>query len=298
MRFASVRPEDLGIITDNDLILIREVLGREGSLPNGATMVDLITRYDSLKPSLEKALTEGHRVNLVPGRLKAPVERPSKIWGAASNYRRGSRELGRGKGWGTAQAYTPEDILEMIFLKPPSSVIGPGENIVIPRGADTVFPELELGIVVGREGKDLSRDQAMEVVFGYTIILDVTARGYGSGERLPASRCVRKGFDTFAPLGPWIVTRDEIPDPQKLQMRLWVNGELRQSASTDAMINGVVDLVSYLSSVSTLVPGDIIATGNPDAPAFQKQLVAGDSLKAEIEGIGELSLGVKRAEEN
>ncbi len=74
----------------------------------------------------------------------------------------------------------------MFFLKPPSSVIGPGENIVIPRGADTVFPELELGIVVGREGKDLSRDQAMEVVFGYTIILDVTARGYGSGERLPA----------------------------------------------------------------------------------------------------------------
>ena len=106
---------------------------------------------------------------------------------------------------------------------------------------------------------------------------------------------MRKGFDTFAPVGPWVVTRDELPNPQALQMRLWVNGDLRQSASTAGMINGVAHLVSYLSKVGTLLPGDLIATGNPDAPAFQKQLVARDALVAEIEGIGELRLGVDKA---
>ena len=103
---------------------------------------------------------------------------------------------------------------------------------------------------------------------------------------------MRKGFDSFAPVGPWITTRDEVRDPQNLMMRLWVNGELRQSAKTDAMVNGVADLVSYLSGVSTLYPGDLIATGNPDAPAFQKQLAPGDALKAEIEGIGAMNLTV------
>jgi 2-keto-4-pentenoate hydratase/2-oxohepta-3-ene-1,7-dioic acid hydratase in catechol pathway len=107
---------------------------------------------------------------------------------------------------------------------------------------------------------------------------------------------VRKGFDTFAPIGPWITTRDEIPDPQNLTMRLWVNSELRQSANTSAMINGVADLVSYLSTVGTLYPGDLIATGNPDSPSFQKQLASGDTLKAEIEGIGAMNLYVKRSE--
>jgi 2-keto-4-pentenoate hydratase/2-oxohepta-3-ene-1,7-dioic acid hydratase in catechol pathway len=105
---------------------------------------------------------------------------------------------------------------------------------------------------------------------------------------------VRKGFETFAPIGPWITTKDEIRDPHNLLMRLWVNDELRQSAKTDAMVNDISVLVSYLSQVGTLYPGDLIATGNPDAPAFQKQLAPGDTLKAEIEGIGIMSLGVAR----
>lgn len=109
------------------------------------------------------------------------------------------------------------------------------------------------------------------------------------------TRCVRKGFDTFAPVGPWIVTRDKIPDPQALEMRLWVNDDLRQSASTGGMINGVARLVSYLSEVGTLFPGDLIASGNPDAPAFQKQLAPGDELTAEIDGVGQLRVGVARA---
>ena len=108
-------------------------------------------------------------------------------------------------------------------------------------------------------------------------------------------RCVRKGYDTFAPVGPLITTRDEIPDPQRLNLKLWVNGELRQSASTETMINGVSELVSFLSHVSTLEPGDLIATGTPDSPAHQRKLIAGDVMIAEIEGIGKMSLKVAAA---
>jgi len=196
---------------------------------------------------------------------------------------------------GKADDVTPEEKLERVFLKPPSAVIGPEEEIIIPKVAETIFPELELCIVIGKKAQNLSKAQALEAVFGYTIILDVTARGYKAGKGSPGTRNIRKGFDTFAPIGPWITTKDEIQNPEDLALKLWVNGEIKQSAKTDAMINGVVDLVSFLSHVSTLYPGDLIATGTPDAPMFQEQLKAGDKLKAEIEGIGRMSLTVGKA---
>ena len=182
----------------------------------------------------------------------------------------------------------------MVFLKLPSAVIGPGEAIIIPPNAATVFPELELCAVIGRRCHKVDSASALEAIFGYTIILDVTARGTKSSVDARATRCLRKGFDTFAPLGPWIATRDEVPDPQALSMKLSVNGEVRQSATTAAMINNVSRLVSYLSSVCTLQPGDLIATGNPDSPKFQQQLAAGDVLRAEIERIGGMTLTVAR----
>ena len=106
---------------------------------------------------------------------------------------------------------------------------------------------------------------------------------------------MRKGFETFAPIGPWITTRDEIPNPHRLAMNLWINGELRQSANTSGMINGVAELVSFLSEITTLLPGDLISTGNPDSPEFQRKLVVGEKLKAEIENIGAMNLCVGNA---
>ncbi|HLY66950.1 MAG TPA: fumarylacetoacetate hydrolase family protein, partial [Chloroflexota bacterium] len=228
-------------------------------------------------------------------RLGPPVPSPSKIWAAAGNYRRGSADLTQGAGRGSASSESPAALLDAIFLKPPSALVGPGAKIVIPANAETIFPELELCVVMGRKCRDLAPDEVWPAIFGYTIILDVTARGYGGGGSLQATRNVRKGFDTFAPSGPWIVTRDEIPNPEALAMRLWVNGELKQSARTDAMINGIASLVSYLSTVATFMPGDLIATGNPDAPDFQESLKPGDELRAEIEGIGSMTLTVAAA---
>ena len=296
MRIASVRPKQLAIVKDGSLVLVSHVLAQDGALPTGATMIDVIAEYDALKHTIARAADRGTVIEQDPKRLGPPVAAPSKIWAAASNYARGGTGLEHAAGRGAAASVPPEAILEMCFLKPPSAVIGPEEQIIIPEGAETIFPELELCAVIGREARNIPREQALDAVFGYTIMLDVTARSQEAPQGgLIATRCVRKGFDTFAPIGPWITTRDEIPDPQALLMRLWVNGELRQSATTEGMINGVADLVSYLSRVSTLHPGDLITTGNPDAPAFQQKLVPGDTLTAEIQSIGSMNLYVGRA---
>jgi 2-keto-4-pentenoate hydratase/2-oxohepta-3-ene-1,7-dioic acid hydratase in catechol pathway len=293
VQFATLKTGELAAVIGGSFVPFGNRLIQEGVLPTGATMLDFIARNAEVKDAAAKAIERGDAVPGDAELLRAPVENVSKIWAAASNYRRGSRGLGEARGRGEAVESTPEEILEMAFLKPPSAIVGPGEAIVIPPGARTIFPELELGVVIGKTARNLPRERAMEAVFGYTIILDVTARGYGSGKSLVASRCVRKGFDTFAPIGPWITTRDQIANPQDLQMQLWVNGELRQSARTDAMINGVAALVSYLSEVSTLQPGDLISTGNPDAPAFQQELKPGDELVSEIEGIGQMRQTVR-----
>lgn len=293
MKLATIKPGDLAIVNNDTLIPVSEALSRAGALPRGATMLDLIDRYDGVKATLEHLAT-GAGTKFDAKLLKPPVERPSKIWAAAGNYKRGSAGLGDARGRGNAAQRSPEELLENIFLKPPSSIAGPQDNILIPKYADSIFPELELCVVIGKPTRHISKERAYEAIFGYTIMLDVTARGYGLSKNMSGTRSVRKGFETFSPIGPWITTRDEIPDPHNLWMKLWINGELKQSAKTDAMINDIATQVSFLSQVTTLYPGDLITTGNPDSPEFQEKLKPGDVLKAEIEGIGAMTLGVAK----
>jgi 2-keto-4-pentenoate hydratase/2-oxohepta-3-ene-1,7-dioic acid hydratase in catechol pathway len=285
----------VGTLKTGEIAIIRDGLVTRispGALPAGTnTLLDLIANGDA-GSVLDAAEATGEPAELHSSLFDAPIRRPSAIWAAASNYRRGSADLGDGRGRGEQKDLSRAQILEMAFLKPPSAITGPGSDVVIPRSAATIFPELELCAVIGRKCRAVGPDEALDAVFGYTVILDVTARGYGENTDLKATRCVRKGFDTFAPLGPWLTTADEIPNPQALEMRLWVNDELTQSASTSAMINDVATLVSFLSHVGTLEPGDLIATGNPDSPKHQRQLSPGDVLRAEIEGIGAMELYV------
>jgi 2-keto-4-pentenoate hydratase/2-oxohepta-3-ene-1,7-dioic acid hydratase in catechol pathway len=293
MKLATIKPNDLAIVKNDRLIPIGATLSRDGALPSGATMVDLIANYDALKTRLEEA-AKAQSVNLEATLFRAPIQNPSKIWAAAGNYKRGSQGLGDARGRGTAGKTSPEELLENIFLKPPSAIAGPEDKILIPRNADSIFPELELCVVIGKKARHLSKERAFDAIFGYTIMLDVTARGYGLSKNLSGTRNVRKGFETFAPIGPWITTKDEIADPHNLWMKLWINGELKQSAKTDAMINDIATQISFLSQVTTLYPGDLITTGNPDSPEFQEKLKPGDVLKAEIEGIGAMNLGVAK----
>jgi 2-keto-4-pentenoate hydratase/2-oxohepta-3-ene-1,7-dioic acid hydratase in catechol pathway len=294
MKLATIKPNDLAIVKIDRLIPIGATLSRDGALPSGATMVDLIANYDALKTRLEDIAAKAQSVSLEASLLRAPVENPSKIWAAAGNYKRGSQGLGDARGRGTAAKTSPEELLENIFLKPPSAIAGPEDKILIPRNADSIFPELELCVVIGKKARHLSKQRAFDAIFGYTIMLDVTARGYGLSKNLSGTRNVRKGFETFAPIGPWITTKDEIPDPHNVWMKLWINGELKQSAKTDAMINDIATQISFLSQVTTLYPGDLITTGNPDSPEFQEKLKPGDLLKAEIEDIGAMNLGVAK----
>jgi 2-keto-4-pentenoate hydratase/2-oxohepta-3-ene-1,7-dioic acid hydratase in catechol pathway len=294
MKLATIKPNDLAIVKNDRLIPIGATLSRDGALPSGATMVDLIANYEALKTRLEDIAANAQSVNLEASLLRAPVENPSKIWAAAGNYKRGSQGLGDARGRGTAGKTSPEELLENIFLKPPSAIAGPEDKILIPRNADSIFPELELCVVIGKKARHLSKQRAFDAIFGYTIMLDVTARGYGLSKNLSGTRNVRKGFETFAPIGPWITTKDEIADPHNVWMKLWINGELKQSAKTDAMINDIATQISFLSQVTTLYPGDLITTGNPDSPEFQEKLKPGDLLKAEIEGIGAMNLGVAK----
>lgn len=296
MRVAAIKPDHLATVGDDGFILIDEPLVEQGLLPKSPSMIDFITRYDALRDSLETIRAKGKKLKLDSSLLKPPVERPSKIWAAAFNYKRGTSEIKDGAGRGETLKFTPEQALEMTFLKPSSAVTGPEQAIVIPKGERIVYPELELCIVIGREARNVAKENALDYVFGYTIMLDMTARGPNPpGTGVGSCRSVRKGFETFAPSGPWITTRDEIPDPHHLNMNLWIDGELRQSANTSGMINGVSELVSFLSEVTTLFPGDLISTGNPDSPAFQRKLVAGERLTAEIEKIGAMNLSVRDA---
>src|SRR6266496_4091671 len=269
MKLATIKPNDLAIVKNDRLIPVGETLSRDGALPKEPTMVDLIAAYDAIKRQLENIASGDTGTALDAKLLKPPVENPSKIWAAAGNYKRGSAGMGDARGRGTAGKTSPDELLENIFLKPPSAIAGPEDKILIPKNADSIFPELELCVVIGKNARHLSKNPS-------------------------GTRNVRKGFESFAPIGPWITTKDEISDPHNLWMKLWINGELKQSAKTDAMINDIATQVSFLSQVTTLYPGDLITTGNPDSPEFQEKLKPGDALKAEIEGIGAMNLGVAK----
>ena len=255
---------------------------------NRSSMIDVIKTYPS------ELTFSGDPIQL-PDNLAPPIAKPSKIWAAAGNFHRiNSKNPNDKSGRGEATVLTKEQLLNSLFLKPPSAIIGPGDSIVIPPGAGGVFPEPELCVVIGKCGRNLTVEQARSAIFGYSMLNDVTARNYGPGGSANSMRCIRKGYDTFAPFGPVIVTADEIPDPQRVTLSMWVNGELHQSSSTETMINGVYELVSFLSKVCTLEPGDLISTGTPDSPRFQRQLAPGDVVVTAIEGIGKMTLGIRK----
>lgn len=200
-------------------------------------------------------------------RLYAPVI-PSKIIAVGRNYAEHAKEQ---------NVEVPE--MPLIFLKPPSSIIGPGDKIVLPPQSQRVEHEGELAVVIGKAGRWIAAEKALEHVFGYTCANDVTARDL---QRRDGQWTRGKGFDTFCPLGPWIETE---LDPADALVACRVNGEMRQMASTREMVFTIPQLIAFISSVMTLQPGDVILTGTP---AGISPLEDGDSVEVSVEGIGEL----------
>lgn len=176
----------------------------------------------------------------------------------------------------------------VIFMKATSAIVGPNDDIVIPRNSTATDWEVELGVVIGKRAKHVSRDEALEHVAGYCVINDVSERDFQT--RRSGQWTKGKSCDTFGPVGPWLVTRDEIADPQNLKMWLKVNGETMQDGSSATMVYGVAHVVSYLSDFMTLHPGDIISTGTPPGVGQglkpPRYLKAGDTVELGIEGLG------------
>ena len=211
-------------------------------------------------------------------RLGPPVAGPRKILGIGLNYRAHAAESGMAP---------PDD--PIIFHKAVSSLCGPNDDIVLPRGGDKTDWEIELAVVIGSGGKYISESDSLNHVAGYCVGNDVSERAFQL-ERGP-QWAKGKGADTFAPLGPWLVTRDEVPDPQNLDMKLELNGEVRQRGNTGDMIFTVAQIISRVSGYMSLQPGDIIMTGTPPgvglAASPPRFLRPGDSLKLRIAGLGE-----------
>ena len=211
---------------------------------------------------------DGRVLRVEEVRLLAPVL-PSKVVAVGRNYAEHVREMG-----GDAPPSEP-----MVFLKPSTSVIGPGEPIALPWQSERVEHEAELAVVIGRLCRDVPEDRVADVVLGYTCANDVTARDL---QRADGQWGRAKGFDTFCPLGPWIETAF---DPEDAAIECQVNGESRQSGSTGDMVHSVTELVAWISSVMTLLPGDVILTGTP---AGVSATTAGDVVRVTIDGIGTL----------
>lgn len=305
MKLASFSTTDvpkprIGIVQGNEIVDV-DLAARALNIMPHEKMLDLIEHYEQgmheLDAILDKAsgrrfsevktFTEiGAVHNLSNVQLAAPIPRPRKnIMCLGWNYAEHEKETALIRG---REAKIPE--APVIFTKAPTTVNSPYGNIVIdPSVSEEIDWEAELAVIIGRGGKNIREEDALSHVFGYTVLNDVTARDLQSRHK---QFFKGKSVDGYCPMGPWIVTADEITDPQQLALRLRVNGVIKQEGNTSMMIFPVRTIIAVLSKGMTLEPGDIIATGTPSGVGFARNppefLKAGDVVETEIEGIGTL----------
>ncbi len=242
---------------------------------------DMLAFLEAGSPALEAAsaaTADGPRIPLAEVRLEAPLARPPKFLAVGLNYADHVAETGM---------ETPEHV--MIFNKQSTCVTGPTDPVHLPKVSHVLDYEGELGVVIGKRGRHVSRDDAVEYIAGYVVVDDVTVRDW---QFHTPTWTMGKSFDTHGPIGPWIVTTDEITDPHQLGLRTFVNDELRQESNTKNLIFDCFTLVEHLSKAFTLEPGDVIATGTPGGAGLLRKppqlLKAGDVVRVEIDGIGQI----------
>jgi 2-keto-4-pentenoate hydratase/2-oxohepta-3-ene-1,7-dioic acid hydratase in catechol pathway len=239
-------------------------------------------RERRVPPLLRGVVTDLNKVRLLP-----PISNPPKILCLARNYVSHAREV-------AGDAPLPKTLL--VFMKPTTAIIGPGQSVVVPPDCQQLDHEVELAVMIGKKGRHIPVEKAMDHVVGYTIMNDISDRAYiVQKETQRVNWFFMKARDTFAPLGPCLVLKDEIKDPHLLRLRLWVNGEIRQDSSGEDMIFKIPEIITQISYFVTLEPGDVIATGTPTGTSFstKKYLRHGDIVECEIEGIGRLRNSIK-----
>jgi 2-keto-4-pentenoate hydratase/2-oxohepta-3-ene-1,7-dioic acid hydratase in catechol pathway len=272
MRLATFDDKYVGVVQGDTIVDVTDAIP---DVPGRTAMEALIATWPVASDRIAEAAETGQPRPLADVRLNAPVSRPSKIVAAPVNYVDHMNEMSE-----------VIDISSLgVFLKAPSSVLDPDGTIRLPYHDRRFDHEAELGVVIGRRARNVGLEDALDHVFGYTCLLDITMRG---GE----DRSTRKSFDTFTPIGPWLVTPDEFGRPEDAHVEGRVNGVVRQSCPIGDLIWGVPKLIEYISSVMTLEPGDVIATGTP---AGVGPIVDGDTVAVEISGIGVLTTSVSAA---
>ncbi len=275
MKLAFFDDFKLGVIGDGAVVDVSDaVSGIRHTSPQ-----DLINRvienFDDFRGALQQAADSGSGVPLEHVRLRPPLPKPGNVVAMAVNYMED----------GTRDEPAPINA----FHKSPNAVIGPGDTMILPDVPAAIFEgEAEMALVIGKRASHVRQEDAFDYVFGYTNFIDGSARG------LPPSGNTfyqMKSRTTFAPLGPWIVTADEIVDPHELPLKLWVNGELKQNFNTNDMAHKIPRIIEWVSSVHDLEPGDVIATGtnHRGLSAFQD----GDRIYMEVEGLGTLTFSIR-----
>ena len=265
----------LGVLKGDAVIDVSETVRNIPHTGPHDLISGLIARFADYKERVQEAVDRGRGVPIGQVRVRPPLPKPSNIVAMAVNYMED----------GTRAEPAPINA----FLKSPNSVIGPDDTMVLPDVPATIFEgEAELAVVMGKRASRVSAAEAMSYVFGYTNFIDGSARG------LPPTGNTfyqMKSRDTFAPIGPCLVTADEVSDPHKLQVRLWVNGTLKQNFNTSDMAHKIPRCIEWVSSIHTLEPGDVLATGtnHRGLSAFQE----GDLIELETDGLGRLRLHVR-----
>lgn len=266
-----------GVLTESGIVDISSAV-KIGHTPQ-LTMQGIIDGFDALRPRLEALIKEAEAQPLERVRLRAPLPRPGKILCCIGNY------------WEHAQR-EPRPL--NMFMKNPDAVVGPGDTIMLP---EFTIPwmfmhEAELAIVIKGPAKMVKPENWRDAVFGYTALIDVSARGEGrrTWPASPLTSWLGKSFDTFAPIGPCIVTADEIPEPNNLVVRFWNDGQLRHNYNTDDMEHRVPELIAFATAVMTMNSGDLIACGTNHEGLGALQ--DGETVEIEIEHIGKMALTV------
>jgi 2-keto-4-pentenoate hydratase/2-oxohepta-3-ene-1,7-dioic acid hydratase in catechol pathway len=261
-----------GVVNEDRIVDISGIVGLAiMNLPPADRMPAIITDFDRLRAKIVEG-SGGSGFPLSQVQLRAPAPRPSKMLFGLGNYR---------------ENVNGEVAPLGLFLKSPSSILDPGGTVKLPPIDAVIFHhEAELAFVIGKRGKDIPETKALDHVFGYTCVVDVSARGLGGGVLF-----IDKSPDTFCPMGPWIVTRDEVPDPQKLSVRFWENDELRQDYNTEDMEHPIREIIAWASKIATLEVGDVFACGTNHQGLGPMQ--DGETGTIEIERIGRMTVKVE-----
>jgi 2-keto-4-pentenoate hydratase/2-oxohepta-3-ene-1,7-dioic acid hydratase in catechol pathway len=275
MKLLCYNDNRVGVIKADRVIDIMSIIQSIPHRGPGDLINRMIEHFSDLRPRIERTLVEGSGVPLAQVKILPPLPKPVNIECMAVNYMEN----------GTLPAPAPINA----FHKSPSCIVGHGDTMVLPDIPATVFEgEAELGLVIGKQASNVPASRAMEYIFGYVNFIDGSARGL-----IPETNTFyqMKSRATFAPIGPYLVTADEVPDPQKLSVRLWVNGALKQDFNTDDMAHKIPRCVEWVSGIHALEPGDIIATGTNHRGL--SPLMDGDTVDLECEGLGRLTIKVR-----